>query len=971
MPDGQRSDVLRHVRKFLDAQGLERLPDGQLLERFLSRQEETAFAVLVRRHGPMVLGVCRRVLHDGHAAEDAFQATFLVLFRRARTLDRRGSLANWLYTVAYHIALKARADTAQRRRRERLVGEMSQVESHPEEVWRDLQPVLDEELNSLPDKYRAPILLCYLQGKTNEEAARLLGWPIGTVKGRLSRARELLRARLTRRGITLSTGFLGVVLTEHASAAVPGLLVHSTVKTIALLSAGKVVAGMSAASAAALAEGVLKAMFVTKMKIATAFLFAVGVFGMGVGIVAQQGLVQQQSPALLAEGSKPLSQTEKKTPATLSAEEKKMAAVTGKVLDADGKPVAYADVAVLGRPISPLRSRLEDGQPGVALGQGKTDGDGHFHLIVAQTSKERFWTVCVFARAPGRALGWQQLDPDLDHALAEIRLPRERILRGRLIDLQGQPVTNVKLQVVRIVGPPPQRYRPLLKADRPPGGLACLPEPVTTDAQGRFQLCGLDGTLTVTLELLDAHYARQELEISPLDKGGRGEATFVLAPARTLEGTVVYEDTGKPVPKARLTVQTHEGAQEYDRSYQVESQTDEQGRFQVILHAGNYVTRDAAQTPAGTARMPPPIPSRLTASYTIAVYPPAGTPYLAICKGMDWPKVNLVKHAIHVALPRGVVVRGTVTEGASGKPVAGAHIAFKTYESNHSFLSRRIWEPTSSSGPDGTFQLTILPGPGHLLINGPTLDYLHVEIADQELYGNESILPDRRFYPDALVPLNLKPDAGPHEVAVTLRRGVTLSGRVVGLDGKRVAQAEMICRSYIPYGYWSSGRSKEVKNGRFELPGCDPEKTTEVFFFDAKNRLGTVAQLSGKAVGKPVTVVLQPCGSVTARILNDNGKPAADFQVDAEFVITPGVFIEDVWPPSPGSKIEGPAADIGIGSRAAADPQGRVTLPSLIPGATYRLVSARGAITVHKEFKVAPGQILDLGDITIKPRKRG
>src|SRR5262249_14554630 len=155
-----------------DAQALDELTDGQLLERFLSRHEEAAFAALVRRHGPMVLGVCRRVLHHWHAAEDAFQATFLVLFRRARFLDLRGSIANWLYTAAYHVALKARADAAHRRLRERQVAEMPQAEAQPEEVWRDLQPVLDEELNSLPEKYRAPIVLCYVEGKTNAKAAR-------------------------------------------------------------------------------------------------------------------------------------------------------------------------------------------------------------------------------------------------------------------------------------------------------------------------------------------------------------------------------------------------------------------------------------------------------------------------------------------------------------------------------------------------------------------------------------------------------------------------------------------------------------------------------------------------------------------------------------------------------------------------------------------------------------------------------
>ena len=131
---------------------------------------------------------------------------------------------------------------------------------------------------------------------------------------------------------------------------------------------------------------------------------------------------------------------------------------------------------MLGRPKDPLRRPLGDGRPGEALGQGKTDREGHFRLTVRQTSKERFWKIFIFARAPGQALGWGEIDADFDDAVVEMRLPRERILRGRLIDLQGQAAANVKVHVVRIVGPPPDRYRPLLKSDRPPGGLACSPE---------------------------------------------------------------------------------------------------------------------------------------------------------------------------------------------------------------------------------------------------------------------------------------------------------------------------------------------------------------------------------------------------------------------------------------------------------------------------------------------------------------
>src|SRR5262249_5456473 len=158
MVHGQLSAVLRHLYHLAGVRTHDWLTDGQLLERFTARHEEAAFAALVRRHGPMVLGVCWRLLHDSHDAEDAFQATFLVLFRRARSLDRGGSLANWLYTVAYHVALRARADAARRQQCERAAPRRD--EAPAADVWSDLRPVLDEELTRLPDKDRAPAVLC-------------------------------------------------------------------------------------------------------------------------------------------------------------------------------------------------------------------------------------------------------------------------------------------------------------------------------------------------------------------------------------------------------------------------------------------------------------------------------------------------------------------------------------------------------------------------------------------------------------------------------------------------------------------------------------------------------------------------------------------------------------------------------------------------------------------------------------------
>src|SRR5271170_4507596 len=192
------NSVLHHLRDGLATIGPS---DGQLLERFLARRDENAFDALVRRHGPMVLGVCRRVLRNSHDAEDAFQATFLVLVRKAASIALRDLLANWLYGVAHQTALKARATAARRKQRERQVAEMPETAVAKENLWQDLQPLLDEALSRLPDKYRRVIVLCDLEGKTRKEAAQQLVCPEGTVAGRLARARAMLARRLAQRGV--------------------------------------------------------------------------------------------------------------------------------------------------------------------------------------------------------------------------------------------------------------------------------------------------------------------------------------------------------------------------------------------------------------------------------------------------------------------------------------------------------------------------------------------------------------------------------------------------------------------------------------------------------------------------------------------------------------------------------------------------------------------------------------------------
>lgn len=284
MPIAPVNAIVDHLRRAVLRDGTG-LSDAELLEAFLARKEEESFAALVERHGPMVLGVCRRVTRNHHDAEDAFQATFLVLARKASSVKPREMVGNWLHGVAYRIALKARAMATKRKTREQQVTEMPEPQVVSPEPGRDPQPLLDQELNGLPEIYRLPILLCDLEGKTIKEAMRQLGWPQGTVAGRLARGRKLLAKRLANRGVVLSAGSLAsVVSREMASAGVPPSLMVSTVKAAMLIAAGgSAVVGVVPVKVAALMDGVMKAMLITKLKTALLVVMSVTVLAAGTG----------------------------------------------------------------------------------------------------------------------------------------------------------------------------------------------------------------------------------------------------------------------------------------------------------------------------------------------------------------------------------------------------------------------------------------------------------------------------------------------------------------------------------------------------------------------------------------------------------------------------------------------------------------------------------------------------------------
>lgn len=314
------TSILWYLRSLAATQEGGQSSDSDLLERFSLRQDQAAFELLLARHGPMVWGVCRCLLADVHAAEDAFQATFLILVRKARSIGRRNLLGNWLYGVAHRVAVRARVQALRRQTRECDGVHLAPARTSGNGTQADVARILHEELNRLPDRYRSPLVLCYLQGKTREEAARQLGLSEGSVRGRLERGRERLRQQLTRRGVTLSVAAIAGTFAGKCSAtSVPPALFAATMKGGWVLAAGAGASWISQ-SVLLLVEGALHAMLIQKMKLA-----AVAVVGIGVLTVGTNRLVYSQAGAV-----QPVRETvEKKSEAAKERERKLDAFLSG------------------------------------------------------------------------------------------------------------------------------------------------------------------------------------------------------------------------------------------------------------------------------------------------------------------------------------------------------------------------------------------------------------------------------------------------------------------------------------------------------------------------------------------------------------------------------------------------------------------------------------------------------------------
>ncbi len=932
--------VVRQIGSLFDGGTVAGLSDRQLLERFTAQQDaagEAAFAALVSRHGPMVLDVCRQILGDRHHAEDAFQAVFLVLARKAGSIREPDLLANWLYGVALRTARCAKLQLASRRKKEegdsmRRPGPGSSAVAepmvHPAEqpaIDREEAEALHREIDRLPRSFRLPVVLCYFEGLTLDEAARRLRCPAGTLRSRLARARDKLRRGLTRRGVVLPAAALAAVLDSRpASASISSPLCDITTRAALKFAAGHAASPL----ATALAQEVLRSMLIHKLKFIALTLMTLGAIATGAGIVGG-------ALAMKDEPQKPLAAPEPSNNPKSKIQNPKSGRmfVAGRVLDPDGKPVKGAAVNLVASPRKPWVAASEGEDTFTVLGQGETDGDGRYRLEVARTSSARCLGLAALGSASGFGSGMAELNPDADQPAAEIRLQPEQVVRVRLVELSGMPAVGVEV-----------------RAHRMPSEVRAWPRPAKTDDQGRLLLSGIGRDAPISLLVRDPRYAREDLYIPPASQAAPRdkETTLALEPARIIEGRVLAADTGKPIPNAVVSATTRVQNEHANGFFTAKFRADAEGRFTMNPIAGE--------------------------SYTLGAFPTGGEPYLIQQDELKWVK-GAVKANHDIKLPRGVSIRGKVTEKGSGRPLAESSIQFIPAGGDRTVLSG--WQAIVASRDDGSFQLAVPPGKGHLLIFGPTPDYVLEEIGGNRLYGDRP--GGNRHYGHAIIDYDAKAGDRPIEVSATIRPGATIRGRVEGPDGQTVTDAFILTTLRIEAWNpsWRGDYQIPIRDGRFELHGLAPEATSRVYILDPEHQWGASANISGKQSGEDLTIRLEPCGQARARIVGPDGKPVPKYRPHFDFVMTPG--------PSSYSLNERDRDELSADSDFMAnvdrkhywdgplsDAEGRVTLPDLIPGALYRIIDFSTVndqdkgIQIRRDFTVKPGETLDLGDIRVE-----
>ena len=778
--------------------------------------------------------------------------------------------------------------------------------------------------------------------------------PAGTLRSRLARARDKLRGGLARRGVILPASALAALLdSKFASASVSSPLCDMTTRAAIFFTAEQAAAGSTSASAMALAQRVLRSMFVNKIKLTALTSMILGAVA-GAGYWNHTFAMKEgpmRNPAGRASQTDPRNMERPHLATKPDLASSRRMTVTGRMLDLAGKPAAGVPVDIIGRPRAPEVGADVRTSPYDLLGQGATDDDGRFRIDASRTSTASLYELYALAAGRGTSVSWTALNADSEQPTADIRLQAEQVIRGRLVDVSGQPTAGVEVHIQFYSHGRGESDSIGLPWAGPLEGIQAWPKPVTTDALGRFVLNGI-GRGFVALRVRDPRFACQRFDFQDNERDEGKEVTLALQPATIIEGRALAADTGRPIASAVISVSASFGA--FGGMFTTKSRADDQGRFKISPYAGDY--------------------------FRMSVHPADGQPYLVRQDEFAWTK-GAVKKEIELKLPRGVLIQGKVSEEGTGRPVAGASVQFFPRNPREDILGGL--EALVASKDDGSCRIAVPPGKGYLLVLGPNSNYVPKEIGSRMIHwmGQPG---GTRHYAHDIIAYEVQPGESTHAITATLKPGKTLRGRLTGPTGESVEHAAILTRLNIdPVNLmWRDTHPLHVLDGRFELHGFDPEKSTPAYFLDADHQWGASIELSGKQAGEDLTIRLEPCGQAKARFVGPDGKPVAKLGMFPylQLLITPGTHSFVKFDPTEQAKLEADAAFMpNIDPKhyqrpdgPVTDAEGRINLPDLIPGALYRIsdYSTRDdqdkGVQVRKEFTVKPGEALDLGDIVIE-----
>jgi RNA polymerase sigma factor (sigma-70 family) len=942
--------LVHSLSRTLAADDLAALSDPELLARFRQQRDAAAFEAIVRRHGPRVLAACRKVLPETADAEDAFQATFVILLRDSQAVRRAGALGPWLYGVAHRVALQARIA---RQRRDRIEAKAAARRTDsPDLSWTEACAVLHEELDRLPDTHRLPLLLCYLEGLSRDEAAARLRRTLGSVKRSLEVGRDRLRKRLQRRGLALSAGLLAAVA-EPAASAVPVRSVQAVVQAVG---------GTVSPAVATLARSATGRSFPAAIAncLAASVVIACVALGQGYGPPSQPVKQPPGTPA---------------APAPAKADEAPPESVTyaGRVLDPDGKPVAGAKLfAVYYTPkVLPVPER------------GTTDKDGRFEFTIPtkefdRSASPRPWDeTIVYAVAPGFGLNLMTFDmripdrTDLTLKLAKDDAP----ITGRIIDLQGKPVAGAAVAVHELWWPSTggdltnfvaavkekkelvptmiqQRFAQTgIRMGRDVGRI--LP-PAVTDADGKFKLTSVgrervvalyvEGPTIAPADLWAMTRAGEPIRVSAeqartIERDTKlfaAKVEHIAGPGRAVVGIVRDKDTGKPIPGAIVEKSQLGGWNPSGREVP-RAVADRDGKFRLAgLDKGKR--------------------------NEIRVRPPDGQPYLITLVSVpDAPGLEPV--TVDVSLKRGVWITGTVTDKATGKPVhASIFYAVDADNPNVGEAPGLAFDNMWTDPADGRFKFVGLPGRGVVAAMAARPDGYRTRVGAEKIKGLDRFLTPignaRGLFPPnfhTIIEVNPKKGAESVSCELVLVGGTTRTVKVVGPDGKPLARA--LVRGLDHPDLWDNG---PASGSEFTVRDLKPEEPRLVQFSHAEKNLAGSLVVKGDETG-PLTVKLEPAATLAGRFVNSDGKPLADLEL---IPITRGPQADPANPPK---------ADVTLGSfprGLRTDKEGKFRITGLAPGLKYRLAVRRGMFLLEPEgatgVTLKAGETKDLGVVTIK-----